>query len=152
MNFLATHVMNIFGEFEVLVADIRAIQVLSEPLNYNIFLKQSVSMLFPQSNITWALSKSHWKWVGFMWNSPSIIYLDCLGSLACLLPVCNELEQIHLRRDMKGLEVGCLDQISDTCDPICRLSKYPFVSTFYGAYLKVACGTRGTGSSEKKTL
>ena len=52
MIFLATHVMNIFGEFEVLVADIRAIQVLSEPLNYNIFVKPSVSMLFPQSNIT----------------------------------------------------------------------------------------------------
>ena len=50
MNFLATHVMNIFGEFEVLVADIRAIQVSSEPLHFNICSKPSVSILFPQSN------------------------------------------------------------------------------------------------------
>ena len=104
MNFLATHVMNIFGEFQVPVTDIRAMQALSEPLHFNICSKPSVSILFPQSNFTWALSKPHSKWTGFMWNSPSIIYLDCLGSLACLLPVCNELEQIHLRRDMKCLE------------------------------------------------
>ena len=87
---------------------------------------------------------------GFYVKFSSLIYLDCLESLACLLSVCNELEQIHLRRDMKGLEVGCLDQISYTCDPICRLSKYPFVSAFYGAYLKAACGTGGTGSNEEK--
>ena len=89
---------------------------------------------------------------GFYVKFSPIIYLDFLGSLACLLSFCNELEQIHLRRDMKCLEVGCLDQISDTCDPICRLSKYPFVSTFYGAYLKAACGTRGTGSNEKNII
>ena len=39
MNFLAMHVMNIFGEFQVLVADIRAMQALSEPLTFCFFLQ-----------------------------------------------------------------------------------------------------------------
>ena len=147
MNTLATHVMNIFGEFQVLAADIRAMQGFSEPLLHFNICSNSLNPLSPE--------QAPLKVNGFYVKFSFIIYLDCLESLACLLPVCNELEQIHLRRDMKGLEVGCLDQISDTCDPICRLSKYPFVSTFYGAYLKAACGTGGTGSNEKtnkKTL
>ena len=141
MNFLATHVMNIFGEFQVLVADIRAMQGLSEPLLHFNICSNSLNPLSPE--------QAPLKVNGFYVKFSSLIYLDRLGSLACLMSFCNELEQMHLRGDMKGLEVGCPDQISDTCDPICRLSKYPFVSTFYGAQLKVACGTGGTGSNEE---